>query len=149
MRRVLLALCLVTVCYQSVHAEDVSAAELMTDIYTSCLSKLSTSCAKGKALSWISHAINQDTIKITEEMSIVRISEEEFTAEGRSSNPLVNLFDRVDSFLTSHSLRIEAPQILKTEEARAYIPDNYMEGGLAQGLEVPLVEGNAVEGEKF
>jgi Protein of unknown function (DUF1676) len=147
MRKLLLALCLVTVCYQSVHAEDISAAELFTDIYKSCLSQYSTSCVKPKALSWISHAVNQDTIKISEDMSIIRTGEEEFTAEARLANPIVNLLDKVDSFLTSHSLRIGTPQILKTEEARAYVPENYLEGGLAQGLEVPLVEGNAVEGK--
>jgi hypothetical protein len=146
MRKILLALCLVTVCYQSVYA-DTSAAELITDIYKSCISQGSTSCLKPKALSWISHAVNQDTIKITEELTIVRTGDDEFTAEARSANPIVNLFDKVDSFLTSHSLRIGTPQILKTEEARAYVPENYLEGGLAEGLEVPLVEGNAVEGK--
>lgn len=143
--KLLLALFLVTVCYQSVYA-DSSAADLVADIYTSCLAKFSTGCAKSKALSWISHAVNQDEIKITEELRIIRTGEEIFTAEARSTNPIVNLFDKVDSFLSSHSLRIEAPQILKTEEARAYVPENYLEGGMASGLELPLVEGNAVEG---
>lgn len=147
MRKLLLALCLVTVCYQSVYAEDISAAELITDIYKSCLSQYSTSCAKPKALAWISHAVNQDTIKITEDLTIVRTGEDEFTAEARSANPIVNFFDKVDSFLTSHSIRIGTPELLKTEEARSFVPENYLEGGLAQGLEVPLVEGNAVEGK--
>lgn len=147
MRKVLLALCLVTVCYRSVYAEDISAAELITDIYKSCLSQYSTSCVKPKALSWISHAVNQDTIRINDDLTIIRTGEDEFGAEARSANPIVNLFDKVDSFLTSHSLRIEAPQILKNEEARSYIPNTFLSGGLAEGLEVPLVEGNAVEGE--
>lgn len=147
MRRLLLALCLVTVCYQSVHAEDISAAELFTDIYKSCLSQYSTSCLKPKALSWISHAVNQDTIRITDDLTVVRTGEDEFGAEGRSANSLVNLFDKVDSFLSSHSLKIGVPQILKNEEARAYVPESYLSGGLAEGLQVPLVEGNAVEGK--
>lgn len=147
MRKLVLALCLVTVCYQSVYAEETSATELFTDIYDSCLSQYSTSCVKPKALKWISYAVNQDTIRISEDLTIVRTGEDEFSAEARSANPIVNLFDKVDSFLTSHSLRVGTPQILKTEEARAYVPENYLEGGLAQGLEVPLVEGNAVEGK--
>lgn len=146
MRKLLLALCLVTVCYQSVYADDVSATELITDIYKSCITQYSTSCVKPKTLAWISHAVNQDTIRISDDLSIIRTGEEEFTAEARSANPIVNLFDKVDSFLTSHSLRIEAPQFLKNEEARAYVPESYLEGGLAEGLQVPLVEGNAVEG---
>lgn len=147
MRNLLLALCFVTVCYRSVYADDVSATELITDIYKSCLSQYSTSCVKPKALAWVSHAINQDTIRISNDLTIIRTGEEEFGASARSTNPIVNLFDKVDSFLSSHSLRIETPEILKISEARAYIPDNLMEGGLAQGLEIPLVEGNAVEGK--
>lgn len=147
MRTLILALCLVTVCYRSVNADDVSAADLVKDIYTSCLSQYSTSCVKPKALSWISHALNQDSIRITDDLSIIRTGEEEFGTEARSANPIVNLFDKVDSFLSSHSLRIEAPQLLKTQEARAFVPENFLSGGLAQGLELPLVEGNAVEGK--
>lgn len=147
MRKLILALCLVTVCYRSAYADDVSAADLVKDIYTSCLSQYSTSCVKPKALSWISHAVNQDTIRINDDLSIIRTGEEEFGTEARSANPIVNLFDKVDSFLSSHSLRIEAPQLLKTEEARAFVPENFLSGGLAQGLELPLVEGNAVEGK--
>lgn len=137
-----------TVSYQSVYADDVSAADLVKDIYKSCLSQYSTSCVKPKALSWISHAVNQDVIRINDDMRIIRTGEDEFGTQIRSADPIVNLFDNVDSFLSSHSLRIEAPQLLKTEEARAFVPENFLSGGLAQGLELPLVEGNAVEGKR-
>lgn len=147
MKQFLLALCLVTVCYQSAQADVISASDLITDIYKTCLSKYSTSCVKPKALSWISHAVNQDSIRISDDLSIVRTGEDEFVSEARSSNRIVNLFDKVDSFLTSHSLRIEVPSILKTEEARANVPDSLFKGGIAQGIQIPLVEGNAVEGE--
>lgn len=148
MRNLVFALCLVTVCYQSVHADDISAAELISDIYNTCLSQYSTNCVKPKALAWISHAVNQDKIRINNDLTVIRIAEEEIGGEARSVNPIVNLFDRVDSFLSSHSLRIEVPQILRNEEARAYIPESFMKGGLAEGLEIPLVEGNAVEGNQ-
>jgi hypothetical protein len=146
MRTFLIALCLVTLCHQSINAEETSAASLISDIYNTCLSQYSTSCVKPKALSWISHAVNQDKIKITEELSIIRNGEEEFTTEARSTNPIVNLFDKVDSFLSSHSLKVEVPEILKTEEARENIPRSLLKGGLAEGLEIPLVEGNVAEG---
>lgn len=148
MRTFLLALCLVTLSQQSINAEETSAAQLITDIYKSCISQYSTSCIKPKALAWISHAVNQDKIKITEELSIVRNGEEEFNTEARSSNPVVNLFDKLDSFLSSRSLKVEVPEILKTEEARANIPRSLLSGGLAEGLEVPLVEGKVAEGKK-
>ncbi|KAG5672969.1 hypothetical protein PVAND_003055 [Polypedilum vanderplanki] len=150
MKKIIVVLCLIVLSSQSISANEISAAELVSDIYKSCVSQFSTSCIKPKALAWISHAVNQDTIKITEDLSIVRTGEDEFDVESRSDeNPIVKLFDRVDSFLTSHSLRLEAPQLLKTEEARAYVPRSLLKGGIAEGLEVPLVEGNAVEGRSF
>ena len=149
MNKIIIALCLVTVCYQSVNANDVSAVDLIGDIYKTCVSQYSTSCIKPKALSWLSNAVNQDTIKITEDMTIVRTGEDVFdTAEtSTDAHPVVNLLDKVDSFLSSHTLRIETPEILKTEEARSYIPKSLLKGGLADGLQIPLVEGNVAEGE--
>lgn len=147
MKKIIFALSLVIACHQSVIADEISASELITDIYKSCLSQYSTNCIKPKALAWISHAVNQDKIKITEEMSIIRTGEDEFESQQRSGNAVVNFFDRLDSFLSSHSLRIEVPTILKQEEARSMVPSSLLKGGLAEGLEVPLVEGNAVEGK--
>lgn len=148
MRKEIIALCLVICCYQTINANDTSAAELITDIYQSCISQFSSSCMKPKALAWISHAVNQDTIKVTEDLAIIRTGEEESDVDGRSGNenPIVNLLNKVDSFLSSHSLRVEAPKILKNEEARSLIPRSLLQGGIAEGIEVPLVEGNAVEG---
>lgn len=143
MKKLIFALCLVIA---SANAGEISASQLITDIYDSCLSEYKTNCIKPKALAWISHAVNQDKIKVTEELSIIRTGEDEFNAQARSANPIVNLFDKLDSFFSSHSLRIEAPQILKQEEARSLVPSSLLKGGFAEGLEVPLVEGNAVEG---
>lgn len=149
MRKIVIALCLVTVCYQTVNANEISAVELIGDIYKTCVSQYSTRCIKPKALSWISQAVNQDTIKISEDLTIVRTGEDVFdTAETRTdAHPIVNLLDKVDSFLSSHALRVETPEILKTEEARSYIPKSLLKGGIADGLQVPLVEGNVAEGE--
>lgn len=139
-----------TICYHTINADDISATELISDIYRSCVSQFSTSCIKPKALGWISHAVNQDKIKITDELSIIRTGEDEFDAESRADvNPVINFYNKLDSFLTSHSLRVEVPQILKNAEARAYIPSSLLKGGIAEGLQVPLVEGNAVEGNFF
>lgn len=149
MRKIIFAFCLVIVCYQSVNAEEISASQLIEDIFKSCISQYSTSCIKPKALAWISHAVNQDKIKVTDELSIIRTGEDEFDASSssqRSSNQIVNLFDKLDSFLSSHSLRIEAPQILKQQEARSLVPQSLLKGGIVDGIQVPLVEGNAVEG---
>lgn len=148
MTNLILALCLITISYHSISAEDISASELITDIYSSCISQFSTSCVKPKALAWISHAVNQDTIKITEDLSIIRTGDDEFDTESRAAgSPVIGLFDKIDSFLSSHSLRVETPEILRSNEARAYIPRSLLSGGIAEGLQLPLVEGNAVEGQ--
>lgn len=148
MKKLFITLSLVIACHQfSVTADEISASDLIADIYKSCVHhQYSASCIKPKALAWVSHAVNQDRIKITEEMSIIRTSEDEFEAQSRSGNAIVNLFDRLDSFISSHSLRIEAPKILKQKEARSIVPSALLKGGIAEGIKVPLVEGNAVEG---
>lgn len=149
MKRIIFALCLVMTIYQPINADEISASQLLSEIFESCVKEYSTSCIKPKALAWISHAVNQDKIKITDELSIIRTGEDEFDTTPRSANPIVNLFDKLDSFLSSHSLRIEAPQILKEEEARSLVPRSLLKGGIVDGLQVPLVEGNAVEGKQI
>ena len=146
MTKVLIALVLVALCHLPINA-DTSAAGLIEDIYKSCLSQYSTSCVKPKALSWISNVINQDQIKISEDLVIVKTSDDVFTTEKRSTDPQVALYDKIDSFLSTHSIRLQLPKVLQSEEARSFIPPFYLKGGLAENLEVPLVEGNAVEGK--
>lgn len=122
-----------------------SASDMMVDIYESCLSQYSMGCVKPKALAWISTAINSREIKITEDLSIIKTGNEDpidFNQQKRSGDPRVELFDKIDSFLASHSVRISAPSILKTDEARAFVGDQDLE----QKLELPLAEGNVAEG---
>lgn len=146
MRIVVFALFLVALCHQSINA-DTSAVDLIEDIYKSCLSQYSTSCVKPKALSWISNVVDQDHIKISDNLIIVRTDTDEFTAEQRSVDPNVELFDKIDSFLSTHAIKMRVPEILQSEEARSFIPTSYLKGGLAENLQVPLVEGNTVEGK--
>lgn len=122
-----------------------SASDMMIEIYESCLSQYSIGCVKPKALSWISKAISSREIKITDDLSIIKTGNEDpidFHQQKRSGDPRVELFDKIDSFLASHSIRISAPSILKTEEARAFVGDQDLE----QMIELPLAEGNVAEG---
>lgn len=124
---------------------DLSASEVATDIFRTCLSKYSVSCVKPKALAWISNAVHQDEIKITEDLTIVRTADEQpidFNQK-RSGNGYVELFDKIDNFLASHSLRVGVPQILRTEEARSFVPESLTAD---DALVVPLSEGNVAEG---
>lgn len=122
-----------------------SAAEVAQDIFYSCLSDLSTSCVKPKALSWLSSVVKESEIKITDDLSIIRTAEDEpISAEEQRGG--AQLFDQIDGFLATHSVRVNPPAILKTAEARAFGSDDL---GLDKSLEVPLAETNAVEGKEL
>ena len=136
----------------SLHADTTgseSASEVILDIYNSCVSKYSFTCVKPKALSWISQAVNQDVIKVTNDLSIVKTGDNEPSDanDERSQSPTVDLFNKIDSFLSTHTLKVEVPELLKTKEAREAVPESYLKGGLAEGLQVPLVAGNVAEGK--
>lgn len=61
----------VIVAAASAHRDE-SAVETLQDIYYSCLKDLSISCVKPKALQWISDVSNNEQIKITEDLLIVK-----------------------------------------------------------------------------
>ncbi|XP_055587010.1 uncharacterized protein LOC129739555 [Uranotaenia lowii] len=130
-----------------------SAAEVAVDIYRTCLNDVNMKCVKSKALSWLSKAVEEDEIKITDTLTIVRTGTEDEEApevkEQQRSNQAVYLLNKIDSFLSTHALKMQTPEVLKSEEARAYIPDALLKGGLSEDLVVPLTEGNVAEGRGF
>lgn len=131
------------------YAADTSATEMVQDIYESCLSKLSFSCIRPKALSWMTEAVSQDKIRITNDLSIIRTAEDTPVDEQRSEDSF-NLIYKIESFLATHSVKVEVPEILKIKEARQFIPESYFNDGLANGLTVPLgdaSEGNYLKGK--
>lgn len=120
-----------------------SAVEAVQDMFDTCLSQLSTSCVRPKALRWIGAVADSDVIQITDDLSVVRTGgAEAANDEQRSSG--VELFDRIDSFLATHSLRMNVPAILKTAEARSFGSEQL---GLDAPLTVALSEDKAVEGK--
>lgn len=125
-----------------------SAVQLAQDIFDTCLSQYSTGCVRPKALRWMRTVINSDEIKITEDLSVVRTGAAdgaEQQQQGRSSDARFDLFEKIDSFLATHSLRMTPPAVLKTPEARAFGSEQL---DLETALEVPLAgDANAVEGE--
>lgn len=116
-----------------------SATQLALDMYHGCLKDLSVSCVRPKALQWFNSALRQPEVRITERLSIVRTAEK---VESRSMNPEERLFDDIDSYLGSHSLRIQAPEYFRTSEARSLVPDFLMSNPLTQGGLVPLAAAN-------
>ncbi|XP_058811391.1 uncharacterized protein LOC131676292 [Topomyia yanbarensis] len=130
-----------------------SAVDVAVDIYNTCLNDVNLKCVKSKALSWLSKATEQDEIKITDTLTIIRtgVDEEETPeAEGEQrANKVAYLLNKIDSFLSTHALKMGVPEVLQSEEARAYIPNSLTKGGLAEELVVPLTDGNVAEGRGF
>lgn len=144
MRHIICLLLLITACYGHKKATDV-----FLDIYKSCLSQYSVGCVKPKALAWISDVVRSQEIQITDDLVIVKTGQDDpvsFNQEGRS-NIYVELLDKLDGFVATHSIRMTAPKVLLSQEARSFIPNEIAD--LATPLEVPLSEGNAVEGMQF
>lgn len=57
-------------CYA--YAETQSAIELLQDIYYSCLKDFSVNCVQPKSLQWMNNAAESRTIKITDDLMIVK-----------------------------------------------------------------------------
>lgn len=129
----------------SVAAAEQSAVDVLGEIYRNCASAKSISaCAKPKALSWLSNVATEDVIQITQDLKIVRTKDDEFNAERNFATKEERVAERIMSFLDSHSLKMEVPQIFQTQEARSFLPEGQDFGN---GIEIPLVAGPAAEGE--
>lgn len=51
---------------------DQSAVDIIQDIYYGCLRDFSLTCAKPKALQWLSDVYNNEKIRITDDLLIVK-----------------------------------------------------------------------------
>uniref|UniRef100_T1GYZ2 Osiris 18 n=1 Tax=Megaselia scalaris TaxID=36166 RepID=T1GYZ2_MEGSC len=103
------------------------------------LKDFSTSCVRPKALQWISNVAEQDEIKITNLMSVVRTTRDvPPPAIQGPRDARFQLFERLDNFLNTHAVKITPPAFFRSQEARSMIPDSLLETGLAKEVNVPL-----------
>lgn len=132
-----------------------SATQLALDMYHGCLKDLSISCVRPKALQWFNAALQQNEVRLTDRLSVVRTAQQQqqqpeaSSSTGRAQNAeqqqQQQLFDSIDSYLASHALRIQAPEYFRSSEARALVPDYLLQNPLTQGGLIPL--GAANEGK--
>lgn len=128
-----------------------SATQLALDMYHGCLKDLSISCVRPKALQWFNAALQQNEVRLTDRLSVVRTAQQQPEASSTTGRALnaeqhqQQLFDRIDSYLASHALRIQAPEYFRSSEARALVPDYLLQNPLTQGGLIPL--GAANEGK--
>jgi hypothetical protein len=87
---------------------DPSATDLLQDIYHSCLSGLSVSCVKPKALAWMSYVSDKPEIRLTEDLVILKKRDVE-----EQRGPGADVFDKFEDFLQSHELVAKVPQVLQ------------------------------------
>lgn len=144
MRTFTVILVAIAVACSAVSAEK-AAIEVLGDIYRTCSSAPSVSaCAKPKALAWLSNVANEDVIQITQDLKIVRTMDEQFDAERNFATKEERIAERIMSFLESHSLKMDVPQLFQTQEARSFLP---VGAEFGNGIQIPLVAGEASEGK--
>lgn len=139
MRRFLVATLVATVALSGCSAQQQSATDLAFDIYRDCLRDFSTSCVKPKALQWINSVADQNEIKVTNLMSVVRTNRDVPPPAIQGPRDVrFEFFEIIDNFLNTHSVKITPPDFFRTEEARSLIPDALLETGLASEINVPM-----------
>lgn len=131
------------VCCQE--SQEKSGADLVKEIIEQCSEELSVECAKSKAKAWLKDVSNNEEIKITDTLSLVQ-NEQVNNLEEQNSRQGSHWFDRIDKFLSSHSLKINTPEILENSMVKDFIPRSIYENNFAQGLVVALTDA-PTEGE--
>ncbi|CAH2268245.1 jg22304 [Pararge aegeria aegeria] len=116
-----------------------SASRLVRNIYNECLSQYSVECVKPRTLEWISHVANNEEIKITDNLSIVRQAtiEDEAVDPRMAKDPAYAIIDSVDRFLQTHSVRVKVPEEIASSAASEYVPRSLLTD-LPSELDMPL-----------
>ncbi|XP_023024687.2 uncharacterized protein [Leptinotarsa decemlineata] len=114
-------------------AANPSAVDVLQDVYYTCLQDFSVSCVKPKALHWISEVANNQEIRITDDLTIVK-KDNPGNVEDRGFSD--DIFEKFEDFLQTHNLVVRAPAFLRDRDSHtdSLIPRSFQ----AQNLEVPL-----------
>ncbi|VVC90286.1 unnamed protein product [Leptidea sinapis] len=134
-------------------ASGQSASGLVRNIYDECLSQYSVECVKPRTFEWIARVSNDDEIKITDNLSIIKtaIAEDDEDVDPRmAKDPSIAIIDSVDRFIQTHSVRVQVPDEIAKTAASGYVPRSLFDG-LPSELDMPLdgeEEVETVEGRK-
>ncbi|XP_050305027.1 uncharacterized protein LOC126742418 [Anthonomus grandis grandis] len=113
--------------------QDPSAVDLVQDIYHTCLRDFSVSCAKPKALKWISEVVDKEQIRITEDLVLIKKDNPEEVEESRGLEE--DIFDKFEDFLQTHEVVAKPPTLLSHEGPLGHlVPRSFQ----AEELKVPL-----------
>ncbi|XP_041985123.1 uncharacterized protein LOC121737535 [Aricia agestis] len=131
---------LVVLLYIAGCASAYTASNLARNIYSECLSQYSIECVKPRTLEWISRVSNDDEIKITDNLSIVKtaVLEEDNDVDPRmAKDATYAIFDKVDRFLQTHSVKVKVPAEIVSSAASEYVPRSLLTD-LPSELDMPL-----------
>lgn len=121
-------------------ADSYSASSLVKNIYKECLSQYSVECVKPRTLQWISSVANDDEIKITNDLTIVKtgtLEDDESVDPRFAKDPAYEVFDKVDRFLQTHTLKVKVPEEISKSAASEYVPRSLLVD-LPSELNMPL-----------
>lgn len=128
-----------------------SAVEMLQGIYSDCLSELSVSCVKPRALRWLEDVVDGPVVKITEDLVVVKkdLPEDRQVSTVRQfylrkcieigfqeeRGMPADIFDRFEDFLQTHDLVARVPEILKPSGPfGSFLPRSFQ----PEDLSVPL-----------
>lgn len=116
--------------------------DVFSDMYNSCLSRLSFDCVQPKALAWISKIVQKREVRLTDDLTIVEntnviVDEPQSEPSGRDVRS--EFFNKIDKYLLTHSLNIRYPKGLIQD----YVPSfsaSIVDELIPEGINVPLTE---------
>ncbi|KAL4701933.1 hypothetical protein ACJJTC_000122 [Scirpophaga incertulas] len=119
--------------------QSFSASRLVKNIYNECLSQYSVECVKPRALQWISLVANDNEIKITDNLSIVKTAtiDDENVDPRSAKDPAFEIVDKMDQFLQTHTLKVKVPEEITNSAASEYVPRSLLTD-LPSELNMPL-----------
>ncbi|XP_015585293.1 uncharacterized protein LOC107263023 [Cephus cinctus] len=135
-----------------------STAEALQNIYYRCVdSESMLSCVKPKVLAYLSEAVKQERIPITEDLAVVRsrqlaeddaeIQYADYASVDPARRELLRslMLEKLDAFLSSHRLEAKLPEAI----AASKIVPRALVDGVPSSLSVPLADSTSTEGRGF
>lgn len=119
--------------------------DVFSDMYNSCLSRLSFDCVQPKALAWISKIVQKREVRLTDDLTIVENSNivvDEPKSENSARDTQSEFFNKIDKYLLTHTLKIRYPKGLIQDYVPSFAVSTINEI-IPEGINVPLTEKNS------
>lgn len=132
-----------------------TASGVLKRIYDECVQHGSFACVKPKVLSFLSAAVKQDKIFLTDDLVIEKAGrvmeayefEQPQKWDGSNSMRADVLLEKIDSFLGNHELKLRVPKDIISGELLPYIPKFLLQNIPAE-IRLPLSDSKPVGQER-